>query len=76
MTEEMIKLKIDNQEVEAEAGHTILDAAKSLGIEIPTLCHHRAVPPAGACRICVVEITAGARPGLVPSCAYPVQEGL
>ena len=76
MTEEMLKLTIDNQEVEAEAGQTILDAAKTLGIEIPTLCYHPAVPSAGACRICVVEITAGARPGLVPACASPAQQGL
>ena len=76
MNEETIKLVIDNQPAEAQQGQTILEAAKALGIEIPTLCHHPAVPPAGACRICVVEISAGARPGLVPACAYPVQEGL
>jgi len=72
----MIHLTIDNQDVEAEEGQTLLQAAKSLGLEIPTLCHHPAVPPAGACRICVVEITAGGRPGLVPACAFPAQEGL
>jgi heterodisulfide reductase subunit A len=72
----MIKLHIDGQEVEVEQGQTLLDAAKALGIEIPTLCHHKAVPPAGACRICVVEVTAGGRLGLVPACAYPAQDGL
>ncbi|NIA13966.1 MAG: 4Fe-4S dicluster domain-containing protein [Nitrospiraceae bacterium] len=72
----MIKLHIDGQEAEAEEGQTILDAAKGLGIEIPTLCHHRAIPPVGACRVCVVEIRDGGRPGLVPACAYPAQEGL
>jgi len=73
---EMIRLTIDNKEVEAEEGQTVLDAAKSLGIEIPTLCHHPAIPPAGACRICVVEIVAGGRPGLVPACAFPALDGL
>ena len=57
-----------------EPGRTILDAAKLAGKEIPTLCHHPAIPPAGACRICVVEIVAGDRPGLVPACAYPAKD--
>ena len=72
----MIELTIDDRPVEVPEGQTLLQAAKLLGIEIPTLCHHPAVPPAGACRICVVEVTGGGRPGLVPACAYPAQEGL
>ncbi len=72
----MIRLTIDNQEVESQEGQTLLQAAKSLGMEIPTLCHSPAVPPAGACRVCVVEIVGGGRGGLVPACAYPVQDGL
>ena len=72
----MVKLTIDEQQVEIEDGKTILDAAKALSIDIPTLCHHRSVPAAGACRICVVEVTDGGRPGLVPACAYPAQAGL
>ena len=67
----MIKLTLDGRQVEAEDGQTILDVAKLAGIEIPTLCYHPAIPPAGACRVCVVEITGGGRPGLVPACAYP-----
>ncbi len=72
----MIKLTLDNQQVEVEQGQTLLEAAKLAGIEIPTLCYHPVVPPAGACRICVVEIIAGDRPGLVPACAYPAKDGL
>ncbi len=72
----MITLTIDNQPVEVDQGQTILTAAKAAGVEVPTLCHHPAVPPAGACRICVVEITGGGQGGLVPACAYPAQEGL
>ena len=63
---ETIKLIIDNKEVEVPRGTTILDAAKSVGIHIPTLCymkledlHYENNP--GACRICVVEIE-GRRP--------------
>ena len=72
----MIQLTIDNQEVEAAEGQSLLEAAKLLGIEIPTLCYHPAIPPAGACRVCVVEIVGGGRGGLVPACAYPAQNGL
>jgi len=72
----MMQLTIDGQPVEVEKGRTILDAAKSAGKEIPTLCHHPAVPPASACRICVVEIVAGDKPGLVPACAYPAKDGM
>ena len=69
-----VSLIIDDQKVEAEAGDTILDAAKAAGIRIPTLCHHRALAPYGGCRLCLVEITG--RPRLAASCAYPVEEGI
>lgn len=72
----MIKMTLDGHAVEVEENATVLDAAKALGIEIPTLCHHKAVTPAGACRLCVVEVKEGGRPGLVPACAYPASEGL
>lgn len=60
--------------VEAESEQTILEAARSHGIKIPTLCHMEELVPSGACRICVVEVE-GIR-NLVPSCAYPVVEGM
>ena len=69
-----VSLTIDNQRVETESGNTILDAARAAGIRIPTLCHHAALAPHGACRLCVVEITG--RPRLAASCAYPVEEGI
>jgi len=53
---------------------TILDAAKSVGIHIPTLCHLKNLLPTGACRICSVEVE-GQR-GLIPACAYPVFKGM
>lgn len=70
----MIELTINNIKVKAEEGMTILDAAKSVGVNIPTLCHMKDLFPSGACRICVVEVE-GMR-GLIPSCAYPVFEGM
>lgn len=70
----MVELTINNIKVKAEEGMTILDAAKSVGIHIPTLCHMKDMFPTGACRMCVVEVE-GMR-GLTPSCAYPVVEGM
>ncbi len=70
----MVELTINDIKVNAEEGMTILDAAKSVGIHIPTLCHMKDLFPTGACRICVVEID-GMR-GLTPSCAYPVMHGM
>ena len=66
----MVQLTINGIKVNAEEGMTILDAAKSVGISIPTLCHLKNLDPSGACRICAVEVE-GFR-GLTPSCAYPV----
>ena len=70
----MIELTINNIKVKAEEGMTILDAAKSVGIKVPTLCHMKDLYPTGACSICVVEVD-GLR-GCIPSCAYPVAEGM
>ncbi len=73
-----VKLKIDGREVEVPEGTMILEAARMLGIEIPTLCFHEALKPYGACRLCVVEVGAGSARGstLVASCVFPVREGL
>jgi len=51
-----INLTIDGHKVQAETGQTVLQAAQQAGVDIPILCHHPALPPEGACRICVVEI--------------------
>ena len=71
-----ITLEINGKKVEAEEGVTVLEAAKSAGFDIPTLCYHEALEPYGACRLCTVEITSAGRPRLVTSCQYPVEEGL
>ncbi len=70
----MVELTINKIKVKAEEGMTILDAAKSAGIAVPTLCHIKNLFPTGACRICSVEVE-GQR-GLIPSCAYPVYDGM
>ena len=71
----LINIMIDNIKVRVEEGMTILDAAKEVGIKIPTLCAMPELEFApGSCRICVVEVVG--MPALVASCAYPVKEGL
>jgi len=72
----MIKITIDNIQVKAKEGETILEAAKRLGIDIPTLCHHEALEPYGACRVCQVEIITPTRSSLITACTYPVWDGL
>jgi bidirectional [NiFe] hydrogenase diaphorase subunit len=71
-----ILLQIDGVEVKAKEGMTILEAAQSAGIYIPTLCHHEKLQPYGACRICTVEAEAGGRTNLVAACVSPVQPNL
>ena len=70
----MVNCKINNMPVSVPEGSTILEAARSLGVEIPTLCYLREINEIGACRICVVEVK-GAR-NLVAACTYPVSEGM
>jgi NADH dehydrogenase/NADH:ubiquinone oxidoreductase subunit G len=71
-----IILQIDGIEVEAKEGMTILEAARSAGIDIPTLCHHDKLEPYGACRICTVEVEARGRTNLVAACLYPIEQNL
>ena len=71
-----ILLQIDGREVEAKEGMTILEAAQSVGISIPTLCHHEELKPYGACRICVVEVDARGRTNLVAACLHPIEQNL
>jgi len=72
----MVKIILDNREIEAEEGTTVLEAARRLWIPIPTLCDHPAIEPYGACRLCMVEIGSGERSRLATACTYPVREGL
>jgi bidirectional [NiFe] hydrogenase diaphorase subunit len=71
-----ILLEIDGQEVKAEQAMTVLAAAQSAGIYIPTLCHHDKLEPFGGCRICIVEVEERGWTKLVVSCVYPVANKL
>lgn len=70
----VVTLTIDNKEVKAEEGMTVLEAARSAGIEIPNLCRHEKLEPYTACRICMVEIESRGRTELGTSCSHPVKE--
>ena len=71
-----VKFTIDGVAVEAEAGDSVLDTARRYGFEIPSLCHHEAVEPYGACRVCLVQITKGGRRKVTTACNYEVLEGI
>ena len=70
----MVNLTIDHIPVTVPEGTTILDAARSAGIHIPSLCYLRGVNEIGACRVCVVELCGMDR--LVPACNNVVEEGM
>jgi len=72
----MIKLTIDDRKIEIAEGATVLEAARKLGIQIPTLCYHQALGPYGACRVCQVEVIAHGRVKLTTACTFPATAGL
>lgn len=71
-----VRLTIDGKQTEVPEGATVLDAARKLGIDIPTLCQHPSVEPHAACRMCMVDIERHGRKRTVASCVYPAQDGL
>jgi NADH-quinone oxidoreductase subunit G len=70
----MPKLTIDGKEIEVPAGTTVIQAADKLGINIPRYCYHPALPVAGNCRICMVEIEK--MPKMQIACYTPVADGM
>lgn len=68
----MVKLKIDNFDVEVPAGTSILDAARTVQIDIPTLCKHPDVDPSAGCGMCIVKVNGR----ILRSCCTPVNEGM
>lgn len=74
----MVKITIDDREYEAEKGMTVLQVAKANDVRIPTLCYHPALKPAGACRLCAVEISGNAegRNTVRLACILHVRDGL
>jgi bidirectional [NiFe] hydrogenase diaphorase subunit len=71
-----IRFKINNVEVTAQPGENLIDVARRTGFDIPSLCHKESLPPIGACRICLVEITRRGRTELTTACNYEVLEGI
>ena len=69
-----VRLTIDGREVTVEPGATVLDAAREIGVEIPTLCHVEGLEPVSACFLCCVQVE-GFRT-LSPSCALPAADGM
>ncbi len=74
MEAKQVSLTINGIPVTVPADTTVLEAARSIGVKIPSLCYLKGVNEIGACRICVVEVK-GAK-SLVASCVYPVSEGM
>ena len=70
----MLKLKVNDIEVEVEEGLTVLQACEKVGVEIPRFCYHEKLSIAGNCRMCLVEMEKSAKP--VASCAMPAAEGM
>ena len=69
-----MNIEVNGKTVEARDGEMLIETLERAGTRVPTLCHMKNLFPTGACRMCVVEVE-GAR-GLVPSCAYPVSDGM
>ena len=77
MTEERkILFTINGNEVTAKSGEMLIDVAQRNNVFIPRLCHHFALKPYSACRVCVVEVQKSGRKKFTASCSYPVSEGI
>ncbi len=74
MDQKMVNIKINGVPYKVKDGITIIEAARSVGINIPTLCYLKGINEIGACRICVVEVKG--QKNLVASCVYPISEGM
>ena len=64
----MPTLTINNAQIEVEEGTKLLHAVEKAGVKLPTLCHHKALTPYGACRLCVVEVPCSGQAGLCAGC--------
>jgi bidirectional [NiFe] hydrogenase diaphorase subunit len=71
----MPTITIDNQTTTVPEGATVLQAIRQAGVHLPTLCYWEGLPPYGACRLCMVEVTAP-KPQTIAACAYPAAEGM
>jgi heterodisulfide reductase subunit A len=74
--ERTIRFTINGNEVEAKSGEMLIDVAQRNNVFIPRLCHHMALKPYSACRVCVVEVQKSGRRKFTASCSYPVSESI
>lgn len=72
----MVDILINEKACRAEEGETVIQVLDREGIDVPRLCYHEALSPYGACRLCLIEVVAGGRPGVTASCALPAAAGL
>ena len=70
----MLKLKVNDKDIEVEEGLTVLQACEQAGVEIPRFCYHEKLSIAGNCRMCLVEMEKSPKP--IASCAMPVTDGM
>jgi heterodisulfide reductase subunit A len=71
-----ILVNVDGRTAEFPRGTTVLEAARQMGVVIPTLCNYRGLSPYGACRVCLVELETPRGGQLVASCSHPVEENI
>lgn len=72
----MVTLTVDGVKVSVKKGSSILEAAQAAGVRIPTLCHDKRLIPYGACRLCMVEVTARGKTRTMPACFNPARDGM
>lgn len=73
---ETVKFKVNGVEYTGQREQSLLDVLLELGYQVPHLCHHQAVTPYGACRLCLVEVQKGKKRRLTTSCNYPLLDGI
>ena len=71
-----VTVNLNGNEITAEKGEMLIDAAERNGVYIPRFCYHPRMKPVGMCRMCLVEVDTGRGMGLQPSCMVPVSDGM
>ncbi|MCG7972263.1 MAG: 2Fe-2S iron-sulfur cluster-binding protein, partial [Candidatus Thiodiazotropha taylori] len=74
MTDKLVTIEVNGQELQAEAGSMLIEATDAAGINIPRFCYHKKLSIAANCRMCLVEVEKVPKP--LPACATPVTDGM
>jgi NADH dehydrogenase/NADH:ubiquinone oxidoreductase subunit G len=72
----MVTIVIDGKKYQAGENLNLLQFMIDQGIDVPYLCHREGLTPYGACRLCMVQVVAGSKPGITTSCTMTTSEGL